>query len=350
MKITRAFPEENGWGGYTAEELADTRASPSLRILRATRALAAAQRQDMVLLPIGLRVLPYFEIGDRVRFSEPVYEDAVFAERGKTGVVTDYSAEEYSDGWQLSYCVRPDEVVASELVEDGRYRGYQLALVKRADNAPFWRKGDDLARAEHKAWLEAGHPEITHKMWLLANYPEHPDNLQRPNASAVAPSPGATYNAASVIRAPLNNILPSFVPVQFERGIPGYAGDTLIPGEGRIVLGSLRALFVAAGYIGAMNHCARLGMDQKKVSEALTQSVSAIAGLTAQESQTALALIDRFTSFRVIRAEHALDDWVCEALWPAFQTVPYSYPSAMSRAIAYGLTIDSSLQKCVLEY
>ncbi|MGO9267790.1 MAG: hypothetical protein ACLQBA_23365 [Candidatus Binataceae bacterium] len=164
------------------------------------------------------------------------------------------------------------------------------------------------------------------------------------------PKTGAARNTASVIRAPLDKILSTFAPVQFERGIPGYAGDTLIPGERRIVLESLRALFVAANYIGTVNHCARLGMDHKKVSEALTQSVNAIPSLTAQESQTALDLIHRFTSFRIIRADHALDDWVCEALWPAFQAVPYSYPSAMSRAIAYGLTIDGSLQKCVVEY
>ena len=178
MNITRAHPEAAGWGGFTAEELADPNPSPALRILRATAGLAIAQDRDTLLLPDGTKTLPYFDIGDRVRFAEPLREGADFAELGKTGIVTSYSAVKYSDEWQLNYEVSADEVGPSELVGGGCYRGYQLELVTRAESPPFWRRGCDIAFAEHKAWLIANHPQITHRMWLLANCPEHPGNRQ----------------------------------------------------------------------------------------------------------------------------------------------------------------------------
>ncbi len=186
MKIFRANPEKDGWGGFTADQLADPNPLSSLQILRAIRGLADAQERDMLLLPDGTKVLPYFEIGDRVKFAEPLDENSSFDEIGKTGVVTGYSPNECVNGWQLNYYVRADEVGHSELLGEGCYRGYQLELVKRGDNPPFWRRGHDLAFAEHKAWLLANHPEWTHKMWLLANYPEHPGNLRPiPTSEAV---------------------------------------------------------------------------------------------------------------------------------------------------------------------
>jgi len=44
------------------------------------------------------------------------------------------------------------------------------------------------------------------------------------------------------------------------------------------------------------------------------------------------------------------DDWLCEVLWPAFQTTPYSYPSAMSRLVAYCLEIGNTLRRCEVQY
>jgi hypothetical protein len=189
VKILRAHPEANGWGGFTAEQLVDPSPPPALRILRASIALAAAQEKDMLRLPDGSKVLPYFEIGDRVKFAEPLWENADFDEIGKTGVVSDYDASEYVNGWQLNYHVRADENGDSDLVGGGCYRGYQLELVSRVEHSPIWRRGHDLAVAEHKAWLLANHPEITHRMWLRANYPEHPDNPRSDPVPAAHPSP-----------------------------------------------------------------------------------------------------------------------------------------------------------------
>lgn len=81
----------------------------------------------------------------------------------------------------------------------------------------------------------------------------------------------------------------------------------------------------------------------------LSQSLGRVGVLSESEKKRALELVERFHSYRIIREDHPLDDWVCEALWPAFQKAPYVYPSAMSGAVAYGLSIDQTLQKCVLE-
>jgi len=154
----------------------------------------------------------------------------------------------------------------------------------------------------------------------------------------------------SAIRAPIDKILPSFVPVIFERGIPGYATETLSHGEIRIPTDHLRPLLVASALIGAWNHAGERGFDSDKVHKCLTQSVYAIPDFLPAEAKAALDLVDRFMSFRIIRAEHSLDDWLCEALWPAFQAAPYSYPSAMSNATSYALGIGNTLRKMALEY
>ena len=153
----------------------------------------------------------------------------------------------------------------------------------------------------------------------------------------------------SAIRAPIEKILPSFAPVFFERGIPGYATETLTPGERRISPEALRPLLVASAFVGAWNHAAERGLDSDKVEELLTQSIPAIADFAPVEAQRAQELIDRFMSFHIIREDHSLDDWFCEALWSEFQSVPYNYPSAMSSVISYALGISDTLGKMVLE-
>ena len=91
-------------------------------------------------------------------------------------------------------------------------------------------------------------------------------------------------------------------------------------------------------------------MDFQRVTEALKASIPAIPDVTPEAATLALGLVNRFYGFHILREEHFLDDWVCEALWPAFQTAPYTYPSAMSGAICYGLSITQSLRKCELQY
>lgn len=154
----------------------------------------------------------------------------------------------------------------------------------------------------------------------------------------------------SVIRAPISKILPSFMPVIFERGIPGYAIEKLSSGENRISVESLRPLLIASAFVGAWNHAGQRGFDSDKVLKLLNQSIHSIPDVTPQEVQQTLTLVDCFESYRIIRAEHSLDDYLCEALWPAFQLNSYIYPSAMSRVMLYAISIGDTLRKMAIEY
>jgi hypothetical protein len=152
------------------------------------------------------------------------------------------------------------------------------------------------------------------------------------------------------IRAPLSKILPSFLPVLIERGVLGYEAGSLIASEELISREQLHALLAASAFIGALNYAVEQGLDFGQVDEALIRSITDIKELTSTETKLTLELINRFKTFRIIRENHSLDDWLCESLWPAFQSSSYRYPSAMSGAVAYALNIKQSLQKCVLEY
>ncbi|MBM4336330.1 MAG: hypothetical protein FJ108_10525 [Deltaproteobacteria bacterium] len=152
------------------------------------------------------------------------------------------------------------------------------------------------------------------------------------------------------LRAPIDRILPAIVPVLFERGIPGYATERLNAGELRIAPAPLRSLFIAAAIIGTLNVAAERGFDWKRVREILTRSIHTVDGVSPLEEQNAVDLVQRFHTYRFIRETHPFDDWICEALWSAFQTAQYEYPSAMSAAISYSLTVVKTLQHSTLEY
>lgn len=154
----------------------------------------------------------------------------------------------------------------------------------------------------------------------------------------------------SVIKAPLNTILPSFMPVIFERAIPGYAATPLIAGEKRIAPGSLRPLLIASAFVGTSNHAVDRGFELDAVERILRQSIDAIHGVAPEEAEKARVLIDQFLNFPIFRADHNLDDWLCEALWPTFQTIEYRYPSAMSEAMADAVGIGEVLGRLELAY
>ena len=153
-----------------------------------------------------------------------------------------------------------------------------------------------------------------------------------------------------MISAPLATILPSFIPILIERGVPGYEkSSSLIPGEKRLTEIQVRSLLTAAAYFGALDYVGQR-LDGNQVQTILDQSVKNVSVLSSEEIKTVLDLIERFYGFGVIRENHAFDDWLSEAWWSWAQTVPYRYPSAMSEAVTYGLTIRQSLDRCSLEY
>jgi hypothetical protein len=152
-------------------------------------------------------------------------------------------------------------------------------------------------------------------------------------------------------RAPIHLILPSFLPVIIERGLPGYeAALTPLNGEKRLNQPQLRALLAASAYMGVVEHAGRLNFDADRVEVSLTGALRAVPDLSVDERGHAQRLIDLFFKSKIIREEHSFDDWLCEVWWSEFQTIPYEYPSAMAGAVAYGLGILQSLSNCTLEY
>lgn len=152
-----------------------------------------------------------------------------------------------------------------------------------------------------------------------------------------------------MLRAPLARILPSFLPVVLERGVPGYESAELISGEKRLARTEIRPLLVAACYMGALDYAGGQ-LEAERVEASLSRSLQELADLSAMEKAASTELIAKFFGYRIIRENHPFDDWLCEAWWPLFQDIPYQYPSAMSDAVAYGLAIRESLKKCSLEY
>ena len=145
--------------------------------------------------------------------------------------------------------------------------------------------------------------------------------------------------------------MPSFVPVMLEKGVPGYLEDhQLVVGERRLAIPEVRSILVASAYIGADAATAEHEFDQNRVQSILTKSIHELEALDNLEKDQSLHLANRFYSFKIIRAENNFDDWICEALWGAYQTAPYVYPSAMSGVVSYGLTIMQSLRQCSIEY
>ena len=152
-------------------------------------------------------------------------------------------------------------------------------------------------------------------------------------------------------RAPLGSILPSFIPVFLEEGVLGYERvDGTASRERRLDRTEIRSLLTACAFLGALEHAGNKNFDPEQVREILTRSTLELDDLSQDEKKLALQLVDRFFRFSVIRADHPFDDWVCEALWPQFQSATYEYPSAMSTAVSYGLSINPTLNNFSLEW
>lgn len=163
------------------------------------------------------------------------------------------------------------------------------------------------------------------------------------SSGAHAPSEG--------YRAPIHLILPSFLPLLIERALPGYEGAPIpLNGEKRLTRPQLRALLAASAYLAIVEHAGRLNFDEARVKDSLTRALHAVPDLDVNERGHAQRLIDLFFNYKIIRADHSFDDWLCEAWWSEFQTIPYEYPSAMADVVAYGLGIRQSLGNSTLEY
>lgn len=132
--------------------------------------------------------------------------------------------------------------------------------------------------------------------------------------------------------------------------VPEYNGFPCISGEKRLSLAEVRSLIAASIFFGVLEHAVGKGFDYDRVRQSLLQSLAGLKELSPEERVLSLQLIARFRKFKMIRAEHSFDDWLCEAFWEQFQVIPYAYPSAMSEAVSNGLSVSLLLNECSLEY
>jgi hypothetical protein len=152
-------------------------------------------------------------------------------------------------------------------------------------------------------------------------------------------------------RAPLCRILPSCVPIALEKGCRGYAADPrLAPGERRLTDFELRPVLIAATYLGAMIYAStEYSFPEEEIKEKFDSTFHAIADVTIVERCIARDLIAAFENYKIIRGHGRLDDWIAESWWEQFQSAPYTYPSGLAGAVAYGLSVMGILQRCTLE-
>lgn len=160
---------------------------------------------------------------------------------------------------------------------------------------------------------------------------------------------GGVSGKARVIRVPLRKVLPSFLPATLVDRVGEYENGSIdLQNEKRLNSTEVRVLLITASYLGAEEAVLRNDFDLAKSRAILSQSLHEINEITPAEIDLAMRLVGCFHSFPIIRADHALDDWITEALWNEFQNTPYFYPSAMSGVIANALFIRYLLKKIYL--
>lgn len=150
--------------------------------------------------------------------------------------------------------------------------------------------------------------------------------------------------------APIPQILPSFLPIQIEQALAGYFEVPLqAEGERRLTEAELRQVVGASSFLGTELHCVQAGFDLGETRAKLAESLNHVPDISHEDRDAVLALVERFHSYPIIRADHALDDWIAEAWWGKLQGCEYEYPSAMSGAVAHGIGIVDALKTFRIE-
>lgn len=150
--------------------------------------------------------------------------------------------------------------------------------------------------------------------------------------------------------APIPQILPSFVPVQIEQALAGYYEVPLqLEGERRLTECELRHVIAASSFLGTHLFCSQTGFDFAETETKLADSLFHIPQVSAEDRSEILELVKAFHNYPILRADHALDDWIAESWWSKFQTCTYGYPTAMSGAVAHGIGIVDALKTFRIE-
>lgn len=147
----------------------------------------------------------------------------------------------------------------------------------------------------------------------------------------------------------IDSVIPSFAGLLLRDAIAGYAEAKRLDGEKQLDEAEVRQLVLAACFIAAEANAILRGFDQDRVRTTLTDSMFSLREYPMVDRRNAIILAHDFSSYPIIREDHAFEDWICEALWHQFQTISYEFPSAMSGVIAQGLRVIVALDKVELE-
>lgn len=145
--------------------------------------------------------------------------------------------------------------------------------------------------------------------------------------------------------APIPQILPSFLPIQIGQALLGYFDVPLqVEGERRLTESELRHVISASSFIGTQLYCAQIGFDLAETRQKLADSLHHVPDISPEDRTAILALVEKFHTYPIIRADHALDDWITESWWGKLQSCDYEYPSALSGAVSHGIGIIDALK------
>jgi len=150
-------------------------------------------------------------------------------------------------------------------------------------------------------------------------------------------------------RLSIESIIPSFAGLLLRDAATEYAEAELLDGERRLEEAEIRQLLLASCFIAVEATATQRGFDPDHVRTILTDSMFSLREYPMADRRNAVILVHDFSSYPIIREDHAFEDWICEALWHQFQTIPYEFPSAMSGVIAQGLRVMIALDKLELE-
>lgn len=148
---------------------------------------------------------------------------------------------------------------------------------------------------------------------------------------------------------PIESIIPSFAGLLVRDAIAEYAEAKPVDGERQLDEPEVRQLVLASCFIATEATSILRGFDRDRVRTILTDSMFALREYPMVDRRNAVILAHDFSSYPIIREDHAFEDWICEALWHQFQTIPYEFPSAMSGVISQGLRVMVALDKVELE-
>ena len=143
----------------------------------------------------------------------------------------------------------------------------------------------------------------------------------------------------------IDKLLPLIMPAGLEKVVPGYYAEVQDIDAGQVLSESqVKAVLLYSVYYCALNHLVSEGYEHQEIINTLDDSIDDVDCLEDGEKELARKLITAFTSYNIIREDHAFDDWLCEAVWPIFRDDEYVYPSPISRIISYGLNYKNILE------